>query len=125
MATSAGGGWDTKRGGNVPALRKDATSLNTAIEPEAKRVQSLCPLEASLASPPAAPSVAGRAGRSEERARTPTSSGSVRAREPQWGDAPSVAPVGASRADGRGHSRADQEPVGSAPPSVDMRGRGM
>ena len=73
---------------------------------------------------PPAPSVARHTGRSKERARTPASLGSVRARDPQRGDAPLAAPVGAPRAGGRGDSGADQEPVGWTAPSVDLRGRG-
>ena len=124
-AASIGGGRDTKRRGDVPTSRKCTAISDATVEREAKQAWSPCLLEASLASPPPpALSVAGHAGRSEERVRPPASSGSARARDPQRGDAPSVAPRGSPRVGGHGHSRADREPARSAPPSVDTRGRG-
>jgi len=91
---STSGGRDAEWHSDVPISRKHAASSDTAVEQEAKQARSPRPLEASLASPPTALSVAGHAGRSKELARTPASLGSVHARDPQWGDAPSVAPVG-------------------------------
>ena len=95
VAAFASGGRDAERRGDVPASRKRAASSNAAVEREAKRMWSPWPSEASLASPSLAPSVAAQASRSEERARTPMSLGSVHVCDPQRGDAPSVAPVGA------------------------------
>ena len=123
-AASINGGWNTKRRNDDPASRKHVASLDAAVELEAKQSRSPRPLEAPLASHSPASSLARHVGRSEERARTPASSGSARARDPQQGDAPLVAPVGVPRAGGHGHSWADREPVGSAPPLIDTRGRG-
>ena len=93
-AAFVGGEQDTERRGDVPVSRKLVVSSNTAVEREAKRARSPHPLEASLAPHPPALSMAGHTSRSEEHARTPASSGSARVRDPQRGDAPSVAPMG-------------------------------
>ena len=69
-------------------------------------------------------SMAGHTDRLEEHDRTPTSSGLAHVRYPQRGDALSVASMGVPQAGGLGHSRADREPFGLAPPLVDTRGTG-
>ena len=48
MATSVDGGRDTKTHGNVLESRKSATSEETTVEREAKRVRSPCPLDMRL-----------------------------------------------------------------------------
>ena len=60
--TSVGGGWDTEKRDDIPESRKHAMSENTTVEREAKRARLPCPSEASLASHPPAPSLAGHAG---------------------------------------------------------------
>jgi len=110
--------------GDIPESRKRVASEDITLEQEPKRARSPRPSEASSASHPPSLSVVGHAGRSKERACTPTSLGSVRAHDPQRGEAPSVAPTSAPRADGHGDSWANREQVRSAPPSVNARGHG-
>ena len=82
MAMSAGGEQEAERHSDVPTPRKDATSSDAIGERQAKRTRLPCPSEASSALPPPTPGMAVQAGRSEERVRTPTSSGPAPARDP-------------------------------------------
>jgi len=59
VAASAGGRWEAKRRGDVPAQRKRTVSLDAIGELEAKWTRSPRPLEASLALSPPAPGTAG------------------------------------------------------------------
>ena len=95
MTASISGGWDTEKHDDVPASRKHTMSEDTTVEQEVKRARSPCPSKASLAPYPPALSVAEHAGQSDERAHAPASLGSACVRDPQWGDAPSIALVGA------------------------------
>ena len=61
-ATSVSCGHDMETCGDVPESRKCAASEDTAVEQEAKRARSPCPLEALLALHPHAPSVVEHAG---------------------------------------------------------------
>ena len=122
-AASAGDGREAERRGDVPTPRKCAASLDAVGELEAKRTRSPRPSEVSPALSPPALGAAGQARRSEERSRTPASSGPAPARDPQWGDAPPAALVGTPRAGGRGDARAERELARSTLPSVEVRGR--
>ena len=101
---SVGGRRDVDVHDDVPESRKHATSEDTTIKRESKRVWSSHPSEASLVPHPHASSVAEHVGLSEERVHSPTSSGSARVRDPQRGDVPLVALVVSPQASGHGHS---------------------
>ena len=94
-AASIGGGQDMEKRGDIPKSRKSAMSEDTVVEREAKRARSPHNSEASLVPYPPALSMAGHLGRSKEHVHSPVSSGSACVRDPQQGDAPLVAPVGA------------------------------
>ena len=59
VAMSASGGRDTGRHGDVPAPRKNATSLDAAGGWEAKRTRSLWPSETLPALSPPTPGMVG------------------------------------------------------------------
>ena len=81
-ATSASGGQDVERCGDVPMLRKHAASSDVVDEREAKWTRSPRPSEASSALSPLALGAVGQARQSEEWAHTHVSSGLAPVRDP-------------------------------------------
>ena len=121
---SAGNEQEAERRAMVPVPRKHAASADTAGEQEAKRTWSPRRSVASPVSSPPTVEAAKQARRSEERACTRASPGLALARDFQREDAPPAAPIVVSRAKDHGDPQAGQEPVGTTPPSAEVRGRG-
>ena len=90
---SIGGGRDVEMHGYITKSRKRVVSKDTALKRGVKQarlraLQRRCRLRA-----PPAPSVAEHVGRSGGHERSVVASESARVCDPQWGDAPLVAPV--------------------------------
>ena len=83
MAASASGKQEAERRGDVPVLRKHATSPDTVGEWDAKRTRSSHPSEASLASSPPIVGTTGQARQSGERAHIHALSGLAPVHDPQ------------------------------------------